>query len=134
MSNQFDPMSEIKDGRRFSEEEALDVAIDMLRSTPAVWGQWLEQETNEARGSVCWISAARAMREGSRDLTIPELLAVIACGNDRDLSQARYQLAERFDAAHYHVAAEDARDIMIAQEREDMMRQEACEYDQLDAF
>lgn len=134
MSNTISPREEIANGYRFSYEEAVDVSMDLLRSNPAVVGQWIEEQVNDHRSTVCWITAARAMRDGSRDLTVPELLAVIASGLDGDLVQARWQLMQHFEKAHIHVAGEDARDIMRAQEREDMMQEMACEFDQIDAF
>jgi len=100
--------------------EALEIATETLRATPSVWGQWLERETAAAIGGVCWVTAVNHMRNGTRDLTVPELLAVIACGNDSDLAQARFQLVEHFDRAHRSMAEEDARDLLRGKTRDDL--------------
>jgi hypothetical protein len=102
-----------------SPEDAPTIAADLIRSTPAAWAAWLQVECAADTGPLCYVTLTRALRTGSRRLSVPELLALVACGYDADLPQVRYQLAEAFNSAHREQAEEDAAAMLAEQARQE---------------
>ena len=107
-----------------SENDAKSLAADLIRGTPAAWSQWLDATCNDDRTPLYAIELARVLRSGSRDLQVPELLALLMNCNDADLAQVRWQLVQHFDAANSADAEEMAADILRAQDREQREQRE----------
>lgn len=111
-----------------SEADAPGLAAELIRSTPAAWSRWLQIECDADRATLCPFMLARVLRSGSRDLCVPELLALLMTCNTADLAQVRWQLVERFDAAHREQAEADAAEMLAEQERQRRrLREEAAD-------
>jgi len=114
----MDPRTPEPDVEEISEDDAPDLAADLIRSTPAVWSQWLDAECNDDRDTLCPVTLTRILRSELRGLCVPELLVLLMTCPEKDMQQVRWQLVERFDAAHKAQAAEDAADMLREQRRQ----------------
>jgi hypothetical protein len=100
-----------------SPDQAEERARDMLASTPAVVAEWLWVECQEDRADLDTYALQQALKRGDRELSVPELLAVLMDGYDDNLQRVRYALRQKFNAAQEEAAAEMAATILAEQER-----------------
>ncbi len=99
-------------------DEALEFARHDIAATPYCAAHWLFEACGDATFPLDTQRLREILRDGERDLLVPELLAVLMCGCDSDALRARHALRERFDADLMRVAQADARRILAEQERE----------------
>ena len=92
-----------------SAEEALEIAIADIESTPEIVADWLQAECSSE--DEAYSVDMLAHRDS---LTTPQLVALLWAGNDRQALGARYQLLERYRAAMRDLAQERA-DELIAE-------------------
>jgi hypothetical protein len=113
-----DPRTPEPEVEYIAEEDAPELAADLIRSTPATFSAWLAKECAGSTESLDWYSLTKQQHRGDR-LTVPQLLAVVVCGFDVPARKAaQFELVERFDAAHAEQAQQDAADMLDAQARE----------------
>ena len=109
-------------------DQALESAQHDVAATPYNAAVWLAEACDEATFPLDTYRLADIQSDAERDLSVPELLALILCGCDAEAQRARHELRERFDAAHRGFAEANAAAILAEQERElERMRGEAVD-------
>jgi len=91
-------------------EQAFDIAIEELESTPAVVADWLQEQCVGHDSSIEVEDTQYGL-----DLTVPQLLAVLMSGDRSATLGARYQLLTAFRRAHMVQAMARADELLAAE-------------------